>query len=90
VAARVHLWATLQELAGLVTPFTDQVHAEAEAAVAGSRARELAELQAQHEQQLAELQQRFNEDAVHRIRRQLLALAGSRAPDRAPEGNGEA
>jgi len=87
VGARLRLWETLQELAGVVTPFTSQVRAAAEVTVAEERAQELAGLQAQHAEQLAGLQQQFNEDAVLRIRRQLMALAGAGTPGPVPEGN---
>jgi pyruvate-ferredoxin/flavodoxin oxidoreductase len=83
-------WQVLQELAGIVTPFTAQVRAEAEAAVAAAHEQELAKLKQEHDQQLANLREEYRAEMAQVIKQRLLALAAS-APMPAPPagGNGE-
>jgi hypothetical protein len=73
---RQQAWRTLQELAGLVTPFTERVRREAEAAVAAERAAELAALRSDYEQRLAEQQDQQLEQTRQAMRERLLQLAG--------------
>lgn len=73
---RMRLWRTLQEIAGVVTPFTERVKAEAASAVAAEREREIKGLKAEHEKALAELRAAFETEAVERVREGLLVLAG--------------
>ncbi|OQX32176.1 MAG: hypothetical protein B0D96_08150 [Candidatus Sedimenticola endophacoides] len=71
-------WRTLQELAGLVTPFTEQVNREAEQRVAAEHQAALDTLRAEYEARLAELQARQQDEMAERIRGRLLSLAGYR------------
>ncbi len=73
---RQQAWRALQELAGLVTPFTERVRQEAEAAVAAERKAELDALRSDYEQQLAEQQDRQLELTRQAMRQRLLQLAG--------------
>ncbi|HEB94929.1 MAG TPA: pyruvate ferredoxin oxidoreductase [Sedimenticola thiotaurini] len=70
------VWRTLQELAGLVTPFTRRVREEAEREVAASHAAELAALKADYEARLQALQGQLEDEIAGRIRQRLLNLAG--------------
>ncbi len=70
------VWRTLQELAGLVTPFTEQVRQEAERQLAAERAAELAALEAEYEARLQALQEQTRGEISGRIRERLLELAG--------------
>jgi pyruvate-ferredoxin/flavodoxin oxidoreductase len=75
-ANRGEIWATLQELAGVTTPFTETVRSRAEDEVRQERESELAALKAEYE---AELQARDDEQLTaqaDRLRRRLLQLAG--------------
>ena len=71
-----HVWQTLQELAGLVTPFTEMVNKDAEARVAAEREAELDALQQEHEKQMHDLQQEIQGTMAEQIKSQLLVLAG--------------
>jgi len=73
---RLRLWRTLQELAGLVTPFTQRVREDAERAVASEREAEIAKLKREHEAALASLRAEFEGEAVGRVRDGLMRLAG--------------
>lgn len=73
---RLRAWRTLQELAGVVTPFTDRVRAEAEREVRDEHDEEIATLRQQHGRQLSELEQQHTAQMAERVRQRLLALAG--------------
>ena len=73
-----HVWRTLQELAGLVTPFTEMVNRDAEARVASERQAELDALKQEHEKQLHDLQQELQGTMAEQVKSQLLELAGYR------------
>jgi pyruvate-ferredoxin/flavodoxin oxidoreductase len=73
---RVRLWRTLQELAGVVTPFTQRVREDAERSVAGDRTREIEALRREHAAALAALRDGFELEAVGRVREGLMRLAG--------------
>ena len=75
-ARRADAWRTLQELAGLVTPFTDRVRAEAEAAVAAERKAELAAQKAEYEKRIDALREELTQEYRGEIRDRLMALAG--------------
>jgi chromosome segregation ATPase len=66
----------LQELAGVVTPFTERVRAEAEAEVAATHEAELADLRAEHEARLAALRADYEQELRRQIQERLLRLAG--------------
>ncbi len=67
-------WQMLQELAGVVTPFTHQVQQDAEASVAARHKAELETLQQNHQQELQALREQFEAEATDRITGQLAAL----------------
>jgi len=73
-------WRTLQELAGLITPFTARVQAEAEAAVATERQAELVAQQAHYENLLEQLRADLLADMRHDVRERLMSLAGYSQP----------
>ncbi|MBU0500324.1 MAG: pyruvate ferredoxin oxidoreductase [Gammaproteobacteria bacterium] len=69
-------WRMLQELAGLVTPFTERVRREAEAAVAQAHQAELAALKADYENRLREQSEGVQAELAGRVKERLLNLAG--------------
>jgi len=78
VEERAQNWRTLQELAGLVTPFTAKVQQEAQEKVSTEHEQELATLKQGYEQQISELQQSMKSDMAVQIKDQLLKLADYR------------
>ncbi|MDY7108065.1 MAG: pyruvate ferredoxin oxidoreductase, partial [Planctomycetota bacterium] len=79
VERRRRLWRTLQELAGVVTPFTKQVREAAERDLAEAHESEIASLKADYERKIAELRAGFEAEATERVTRGLMALAGYQA-----------
>ncbi len=73
---RLHAWRTLQELAGVVTPFTARVQQQAQEAVAEMHQAELEALKARYEQRIGGLEEDIQTDIAGRIRGRLLSLAG--------------
>jgi len=71
-------WRLLQELAGLVTPFTKRVRCEVEEQVAAKRRAELDAQAAVYEQKLANLRTELQQALRSDIRERLMALAGYR------------
>jgi len=84
-ARRMRLWRTLQELAGVVTPFTKQVRQAAERDLAEAHESELAGLKAEYERKIAELRAAFEAEATQRVTSGLMALAGYGSPGRQRE-----
>lgn len=82
VEERAQNWRTLQELAGLVTPFTAKVEQEAQQRVSAEHEKELADLKQEYERQISELQQNMKSDMSVQIRDQLLKLADYRVTRR--------
>ena len=70
-------WQVLQELAGVVTPFTAKVRAEAEAAVAVAHDQAIAAVKKEYEDRIAGLREEFRAEMGQRIKERLLALAAS-------------
>ncbi len=70
------LWQTLQELAGLVTPFTQQVEKTIAAKLAEEHQQELDNLRKKYEAKLKQLEENYHGQAHNKIRNQLLGLAG--------------
>ena len=66
----------LQELAGIVTPFTARVRQEAERQVAEERARELAAQARDHEERIQGLRAEMTEQNRREVRERLMRLAG--------------
>jgi pyruvate-ferredoxin/flavodoxin oxidoreductase len=69
-------WRLLQELAGLVTPFTERVRREAEDQVAAERRAELQAQAADYERKLADLRAELQQELRGDIRARLMTLAG--------------
>jgi pyruvate-ferredoxin/flavodoxin oxidoreductase len=75
---RIEIWRTLQELAGVVTPFTAKVEQEIQARVAGEHQAELDAQKQESEQKIKELQKTVEMEIAARIRGRLMELAESR------------
>ncbi len=77
---RQQAWRMLQELAGLVTPFTERVQREAQAQVAAEHEAELRAQADDYEQRLSDLRSALQEETRQEMRERLLQLAGYRDP----------
>lgn len=86
VLARQELWQTLQELAGVVTPFTAQVAADADTAVAARHASELKALNEAHAAQLAQLAANHQAAVAEQLKSRLMQLAGLKPPTASAQG----
>jgi pyruvate-ferredoxin/flavodoxin oxidoreductase len=73
---RLSTWRTLQELAGVVTPFTTAVRAEADADVAATHQQEIEKVRAEYEAKLDALRASQLQDATTRLGERLVQLAG--------------
>jgi pyruvate-ferredoxin/flavodoxin oxidoreductase len=73
---RLRTWRTLQELAGVVTPFTAQVRERLEIELGARHAKELSELRARHAAELEEARGAVERELGGRVRDSLLQLAG--------------
>jgi pyruvate-ferredoxin/flavodoxin oxidoreductase len=71
-------WRLLQELGGLVTPFTERVQREAEEQVAADHRAELEAQAATYEQRLADQREALLQELRGDIREHLMSLAGYR------------
>lgn len=71
-------WRLLQELGGLVTPFTERVRREAEEQVAAEHRAELAAQAAVYQQKLADLRGELHQELRGDIRERLMTMAGYR------------
>ncbi|MFK5984917.1 MAG: hypothetical protein QM479_05785 [Pseudomonadota bacterium] len=71
-----HLWRCLQELAGIVTPFTDLVEQKVQQRVAAEHQQQLDSLRAEYEEKLKLLEANYNNQTHTKIRNQLLGIAG--------------
>lgn len=71
-----HAWRTLQELAGLVTPFTSQVEATAQQNLATAHQAELDALRREYEEKLRALEAGMQGEMHEQITRRLMNLAG--------------
>lgn len=74
-------WRVLQELAGVVTPFTDKVWEEAKEGVSASHASEMEALKSEYEQKIAELTESVQQEVAGRIRSQLISLVKLKSSD---------
>jgi hypothetical protein len=70
------VWNTLQELSGVVTPFTEVVRSRAETEVQQAHEAALADLTAEFESRLETREQEQAATQADRLRRRLLQLAG--------------
>jgi pyruvate-ferredoxin/flavodoxin oxidoreductase len=73
---RLRLWRTLQELAGVVTPFTQAVREEAERELSTTHTSDIELLKRKYEAEIAELKASFDTDAARRVTSRLMELAG--------------
>ncbi|MCW8841625.1 MAG: 4Fe-4S binding protein [Gammaproteobacteria bacterium] len=71
-----HTWRTLQELAGLVTPFTARVEAEAKQNLAATHQAELDALRGEYEEKLRTLEEQMHGQMHEQITQRLMELAG--------------
>ncbi|MCP4041095.1 MAG: pyruvate ferredoxin oxidoreductase, partial [Gammaproteobacteria bacterium] len=71
-----HAWRTLQELAGLDTPFTARVKEEIEAQVAKKHQDELAALKQEYEERIRNLHRDTQAEIAGKVKGQLLSLVG--------------
>ena len=69
-------WQVLQEITGLVTPFTERVEQAARDQVATDHEAELAALRAEYESRIAALEQAMLERTRQAMRRRMMRLAG--------------
>lgn len=74
---RLAEWRTLQELAGVVTPFTEEVRASAERDVADAHAKELAAVRSEYEARLATEAEAVREEMATRLQERLLVLSNA-------------
>jgi pyruvate-ferredoxin/flavodoxin oxidoreductase len=82
---RMRLWRTLQEIAGVVTPFTDRVREQAAVETAAAHEKEIAALKRMHERAMQDLRAGFEAEAVARVREGLMSLAGYGGGERGGE-----
>lgn len=73
---RLRLWRTLEELSGVVTPFTQQVRTEAQQAVAAEHAAEIECLKHEYEQKLADMRAQYAGEVTATVTSRLMQLAG--------------
>ncbi|MCU7891102.1 MAG: hypothetical protein KZQ78_05615 [Candidatus Thiodiazotropha sp. (ex Ustalcina ferruginea)] len=71
-------WRTLQELAGLVTPFTARVQQQEQARVAAAHEAELKAIADDYEQRIRELSSQLQQQTRQAMRDRLMQLAGFR------------
>jgi len=71
-------WQTLQELAGVVTPFTAQVEQSIRAEVAAEHQAELDALKQANDAQIREIQEKTQAEIASKIRSRLLQLASQK------------
>ena len=76
VEDRLANWTTLQELAGVVTPFTQQVRARAESDLADDHGAALAALEAEYRAKIADVEAASKARQVAQLRQRLMQLAG--------------
>ncbi len=75
-AERRQAWRTLQELGGLVTPFTERVRQQAAEETAVAHQVELAALRAEYQQRMDDLKAGMLEQTRQEMRQRMLTLAG--------------
>jgi pyruvate-ferredoxin/flavodoxin oxidoreductase len=75
---RLQAWQTLQELAGIVTPFTEQVEQDIRAQVAEEHEAELAAQKQAADDELREVKEKTQAEIASTIRSRLLQLASQK------------
>jgi len=87
---RLERWATLQELAGVVTPFTEAVRQQLEEELHSEHEAELSTVRSECDSTIAALERDRVVTQATRLRDRLLQLAGVAAPRSAkPQGEGD-
>jgi len=76
VEHQAHAWRTLQEVGGLVTPFTSRVEAETKANLAAAHQAELDALRKEYEEKLRALEESMQGEMHQQITHRLMELAG--------------
>ena len=76
VVSQQNSWRTLQELAGIVTPFTDYVEQCVAQRLSAEHQAELDALRVQYEEKIAQIDANYQHETHTRVRNQLLGLAG--------------
>jgi len=87
-AERSQAWRLLQELAGLVTPFTARVRQEARDEVARDHEEEIAAVRAEYEARIAALQDEMIETVRKTMRERMMSLAGYSGSPEQQQGAG--
>jgi pyruvate-ferredoxin/flavodoxin oxidoreductase len=85
---RLQTWRVLQEVAGLVTPFTARVEQAARDRVAADHAAEMASLRAEYESRIDALQAEMLENTRVAMRERMMQLAGYAPGDKAKQEGG--
>jgi hypothetical protein len=80
VEERLERWATLQELAGVVTPFTGAVRQQLEEELRGAHEAELSAVRDECDAKIVALERNQAVTQATRLRDRLLQLAGFAAP----------
>ncbi|HEW97179.1 MAG: pyruvate ferredoxin oxidoreductase [Candidatus Parabeggiatoa sp. nov. 3] len=78
---RIQAWRTLQELAGLVTPFTKAVEAKLKQEINEAHQAELATQKQEYEARIENLRAEMEAEIAARVKGQLMALAGYSLPN---------
>ena len=73
-------WTTLQEVAGVVTPFTETVRQQIEAEVASEHEAKIAEIIAQHKVEIEELKATQRTEFKEELRARLVQLSSGTGP----------
>jgi pyruvate-ferredoxin/flavodoxin oxidoreductase len=87
--ARLKLWRTIQELAGVVTPFTKKAREAAQRDVAAAHEAEIDRIKNEYEARIAAIKSDFQTEATQRVTERLMALAGRRSAA-GPNGENDA
>jgi pyruvate-ferredoxin/flavodoxin oxidoreductase len=78
---RIQAWRTLQELAGLVTPFTKAVESKLKQEISEAHQAELAAQKQEYEARIENLRAEMEAEIADRVKRQLMTLAGYSLPN---------
>ena len=73
---RLQAWRTLQELAGLVTPFTADVEARLKQEIADAHQAELAAVKQEYEARIDKLRAEMETEMAARVKESFMNLAG--------------
>ncbi len=76
ILEKQNVWQTLQELAGIVTPFTNYVEEVVTERLSTDHQAELDALKAEYDDKVKQLEQNYNDQTHTKIRNQLLGLVG--------------